>query len=184
MVKNGNLKLKPYLYDATKAITFNYTSIYEMLSPNTNIIHIHGDLKKSIILGINPGEEDKLEQIDTSFIKFKKYSQRAFYETESEYIDLVKTRTEEIKIYKREAEFKRQYYFDPTPTLLCVYGHSLDITDKDIIENLFEIATDIEIYYHSDQAKVNYIKNVVQMFGREKYDILRREKNLTFSPII
>lgn len=146
-----------------KAITFNYTSSYEIFYLHDSIYHLHGNINKRIILGINPDESDKLETVDTSFVKFKKYFQRTQYNTDRDYINWMNGLTE-------PKEF----------TTLLVMGHSLDITDKDIIIELFRKMDEINILYHSEEAKSIYISNLIKMFGKEEFDKLRKERKLTF----
>ena len=63
---------------------------------------------------------------------------------------------------------------------LTIMGHSLDITDKDIIIELFDHARAINVYYHDENAKKDYIDNLIKIFGKQKFDDLRRNKNLRF----
>ena len=111
----------------------------------------------SIILGINPDNSDSLEKIDTSFVKFKKYFQRAQYDTDRDYIDWIQALNE------------------PSETIsLLVMGHSLDTTDKDIIVELFRKMNEICILYHNDEAKSTYISNLIKMFGKEEFERFRK----------
>ena len=59
-------------------------------------------------------------------------------------------------------------------------GHSLDITDRDIIEELFQNAKEIIVIYHSISAKKSYISNLIKMFGKNKFDLLKKDKKLSF----
>ena len=71
----------------------------------------------------------------SNFIFFKKYYQRVCFKTDIEYLKAVSN------IYwnkKHEHE-----------VVLKVIGHSLDVTDKEIIKDLFETANKIKIFYHS-----------------------------------
>lgn len=171
-VKKGEvLSIHSFLPTIDYVITFNYTNTFEMISPRTEVFHIHGNVDNRIVLGINPNKDDELETIDTSFIQFKKYFQRAFYDIEDEYIEIINS----DKLYSNVHGIANKPF-------LCVFGHSLDVTDKDIIEELFNMANGIQIFYHNEQAKASYIKNIVQIFGKKGYDRLKREKNLKFTP--
>ena len=59
----------------------------------------------------------------------------------------------------------------------------LDITDRDIIATLFDMADKITVLYHSDDAKASYIKNLITIFGGENFNQLRNEKFLRFMSI-
>ncbi|MBQ8374108.1 MAG: hypothetical protein IJX98_00860 [Clostridia bacterium] len=146
-----------------KAITFNYTSSYEIFYLHDSIYHLHGNVNKKIILGINPDESDKLETIDTSFVKFKKYFQRTQYNTDWDYINWIN------ELHKPNEHMS-----------LLVMGHSLDVTDKDIIVELFRKMDEITILYHNEEAMATYISNLIRMFGKEEFDDLRKRRKLTF----
>ena len=151
------------------ACTFNYTNTHELLfCSSVPICHIHGNVKDKIVLGVNPNQCDDLSGIDTSFIQFKKYFQRVFYKTDIEYLGLI----EKIKCAK-DSDEKVQLY---------VAGHSLDETDKDVIQELFKSADRITIFYHAEQAAGKYIKNLVSIYGKKTFDEMRSEKKLEFLP--
>lgn len=148
------------------AVTFNYTNTYEKVYLSKNVFHIHGNIDNEIVLGVNPDEYDELNTIDTSFIAFKKYFQRAKYETDYEYLKWIG------KIKATKTKFS-----------LIVMGHSLDITDEDIITDLFLEAKDIVILYHNEESKMNCISNIVKIFGKDGFYDLRTDKRLTFLPL-
>ena len=153
----------------TTAITFNYTNTLEKLYGISRVFHIHGDINNNIVLGINPNEDDNIESIDTLFLCFKKYYQRVFNETDLGYINRINT----IK-----SEINRLGMID-----LLVIGHSLDITDKDILMELFDISHRITIKYHKKEVVASYIENLVTMYGKEGFDRLRTKKHLRFEQL-
>lgn len=147
-------------------ISFNYTSTYEKLYKKGEIYHIHGNVNNKIILGINPDNSDTIETIDTTFIHFKKYFQRIKYKTDFEYLDFV---ADNKKFMRNLA--------------LYVIGHSLDSTDKDVIEEVFDIASSIYILSYDEIDESNHISNLINIFGKERFDEMRRRKNITFISI-
>ncbi len=153
------------LPSSTQVYSFNYTNTYEILYSLSNVDHIHGNTESSIVLGVNPDEKDEIYSIDTSFLQFKKYFQRTFYSTDNSFL-------------------KKEYDTQNIRTLegidLYVIGHSLDVTDKDIIKLVFDSATRITVLYHSDISVKSQIKNLVEMFGKEGLDRLRAKKDLCF----
>lgn len=150
-------------------ITFNYTHTYEHLySASAPIVHIHGDTNTNIILGVNPDEKDELYEMDTTFLQFKKYFQRVFFGSDVNYI-------KRIKALQTTKKFDNGY-------TLFVIGHSLDTTDKDIIMQLFELSNRIFILYHSQGAVNGYIRNLVEIYGKEAFDEIRVTKDLQFVP--
>lgn len=142
-----------------RIITFNYTKTYERVYYN-RVHHLHGSTDGKIVLGINPDKYDKVESADTLCIAFKKYYQRVMYDTDTEYLSWINQ--------------------DGLEYTLMVMGHSLDVTDADIIMDLFSKAREITIIYHDDNAKSGYIGNIIKMYGKSGFDKLRKEKNLTF----
>lgn len=146
-----------------RAITFNYTNTYESLYFNNSAFHIHGSTNGEIVLGINSDESDTIENINTTFVCFKKYFQRTLFDTDSEYLRWIKG-----------------FVDSKLPYRLFTMGHSLDITDKDIIEDLFRNAKEIIVLYHSIDSKISYIKNLIEIFGKTDFEMLKNEKNLIF----
>lgn len=144
-------------------ISFNYTSTYEKLYFDNTIYHLHGSLEDKIIIGINPDTDDNKATIDTSFVGFKKYYQRTLFETDREYIKWINGLNDTHDEY-----------------CLTVMGHSLDVTDADIITELFQYASEINILYHNEDAKRAYITNLVKIFGKEGVDDLKLNKRLAF----
>ena len=116
-------------------------------------------------MGINSNEKDEVGTINTDFLCFKKYYQRVFYKTDIEYL----------------MALKYNDLFDSRNTNnLIVFGHSLDSTDRDIIVDLFSFSNKIKIYCYNKKAMSDNIKNLVNIYGREGFDILRSEKEMTF----
>lgn len=167
MRRRNCLQQNPALMPADCVITFNYTSTYESLYDLTlfdlthNVFHIHGCLNKRIILGINPDQSDELQTIDVSFLRFKKYFQRVLYRTDDKFLEWIAS-------YK---DFS-----------LVVMGHSLDETDKDIITQVFDRAEDITILYYNESSEASQVTNLIHIYGKEKFDKLRRIKHLRFLP--
>ena len=149
-------------------ITFNYTNTFELLEPGIEALHIHGNVNNEIVLGVNSDLNDELDNIDTLFIKFKKYYQRTFYDTDMTYLRWLRSFTKK--------ENKQSIH-------LLIMGHSLDETDKEVIENLFSLSDKIAIIYHDKSAKSQYIQNLIKIFGKHSFDQLRNKKKLEFLPI-
>lgn len=152
----------PALTNAQHIVTFNYTNTYEIVYRSGDIYHIHGDVGDRIILGISPDANDELDTIDTLFVPFKKYFQRVIYHSDDNYIN-----------WKMRSNGKMS---------LVVMGHSLDITDKDIIIQLFDAADDITILYYSERSEASMVTNLIGIYGKEQFDELRIKKRLRFLP--
>ena len=164
----GSEIIRPLGLPVDNVITFNYTNTYEKLDESANVIHIHGCLDDKIVLGINPDCNDNLDTVDTTFIAFKKYFQRTISGTDLPYLDFIKTiRSPDSSI---ENEFVHLY----------VFGHSLDVTDSDIIKDLFASSDEITILCHSNTAVGSYIANLIKIFGKDSFDKFKLENNLRF----
>jgi len=168
--KYADMEIKPRFASLTSAdqvYSLNYTSTYEVLYRPNIVEHIHGNTNENIVLGVNPDDKDEVHSLDTTFLQFKKYFQRTFYSTDVDFLRKV----------HRQVCVKTMEGND-----LFVVGHSLDVTDKDIINLVFEVADRIYVFYHDKTAVKNHIKNLVEIYGKEGLDRLRIEKHLVFLP--
>ena len=51
---------------------------------------------------------------------------------------------------------------------IYIYGHSLDVTDKDVLSRLIMMEnTKTHIYYHNREALAKQIENLVKVIGEE-----------------
>ena len=147
-------------------VSFNYTNTYELFQPSAKIFHVHGNINDKIVLGVNSDESDEENSVDISFIGFKKYYQRTYYGTDISYL-----------------RWLRELFDDSgggEDIHLLVMGHSLDVTDKDYISELFSMSSKIIILYHNDSAKSQYIKNLIKIFGIRRFEEFRDEHQLGF----
>ncbi len=180
---------------STKVLNFNYTDTYFRKYSNyndeTNIDYIHGkaDINNTIetnnmVLGIDEYLSKKKRNSDTDFIAFKKYYQRIFKGTGCKYkdwLDIIHEdyKKRQIKLEKRVMEtsgffskkqikkqVKREYLNEHN---LYIFGHSLDVTDKDILRDL--ILNNIlhtTIFYHSKEELGKKIANLVKIIGQDE----------------
>lgn len=152
-------------------ISLNYTQTYETLYDNNRlgkkrIIHIHGTTDGPIVLGVPADESDEIDRIDTAFVDFKKYYQRFAYQTDERFVSLIE--------YIQQDLNKRPKLF--------VFGHSLAETDKDIIRELFDVASKITVFFHKPTERQNYGKRLIAIFGKDGFERLRFSKHLVFIP--
>ncbi len=180
---------------STKVLNFNYTDTYFRKYSNyndeTNIDYIHGkaDINNTIetnnmVLGIDEYLSKKKRNSDTDFIAFKKSYQRIFKGTGCKYkdwLDIIHEdyKKRQIKLEKRVMEtsgffskkqikkqVKREYLNEHN---LYIFGHSLDVTDKDILRDL--ILNNIlhtTIFYHSKEELGKKIANLVKIIGQDE----------------
>lgn len=168
-MKQMNITPKCSSYpSASHIFTFNYTKTYEVLHNEASVLHLHGDTGSKIVLGVNPDENDEIYNVDTTFLQFKKYYQRILFRTDYNYLNKIKA----LSRTKNSGD----------GTTLFVIGHSLDVTDEDIIKELFSLAHKIRILYHDEERIGSYIKNLVNIYGKNEFDNIRAEKELQFLP--
>lgn len=177
LIQNQCIKLEGGLknqkWAETAVISFNYThTLANLYCPEKNIRHVHGELsafpESTIVLGVDADRLDETGK-NVTFIQFKKYYQRAFYQTDSSYISFI--------------EALAQSPATRHDLRLFVLGHSLDKTDQEIIRELFTRAKNITIFFHDDSAVTDYIRNLVSIFGKKKFDLLREKKQMAFRPL-
>lgn len=167
-------------------LSFNYSHTYQKLYGKQNVKYdyIHGETKSdstletnNIVLGIDEYLSKKKKNTNTDFIAFKKYYQRVYKETGCKYKnwvdEIVATR------YKNEISLKSQfpkqipYEKFNVRHKLYIFGHSLDITDKDVLRNL--ILNDnvyTTIFYHNKDIMGQQIENLVKVIGQD--ELIRR----------
>ncbi len=70
-----------------------------------------------------------------------------------------------------------------------IWGHSLDISDKDYILDLFSLNDDIDrnvpcdtVYYFDKTAKFSLLNNLLAILGKDKVEQWMKNKWLCFKP--
>ena len=188
--KNAN-KIK-YIDDLKidKVLSFNYTNTYESVyclnKNNIDFDFIHGKASilnsidsNNMVLGIDEYLEEPDKDIDNEYVQFKKFYQRILKMTGAHYTDWLN----EFKISK-----EKTVHVPNTKYELNIYiiGHSLDITDKDILRPiLLNDYSNVTIYHHSKKALEDQIINLVKVIGEE--NLIKRtygkNQKIKFIPI-
>ena len=160
------------------AFTFNYTNLCEKIYglSNDKVCHIHGLLEKDIILGVNPDDKDKIESINTRFLAFKKYYQRVYHNTEREFLTLKKKVKDEVDSCGIDLIGNSC----SVPITLYVVGHSLDKSDEDVIKKLIDMVTEVIVYCYNDKDVATHIRNLINIYGKEKFEELYIDKHIVF----
>ena len=179
--------------NADCVLSFNYTNTFSRLYQVKQKIgekdadlfdYIHGvaDINKELednnmVLGIDEYLSDDRKNKDVEFIIFKKYYQRIFKGTGCKYKDW----TDEIKESRKTTEiglrdeYPAQIPFQKFTSrhYIYIFGHSLDVTDKDIMKDL--ILNDnvyTIIYYYNKNDLSSKIANLVKVIGQD--ELIRR----------
>lgn len=136
----------------THLLSFNYTDTFRQLydtALNDNVDFIHGKLNEhNLVLGIGETLDETEESSIILCIRLKKYFQRIFKKTGAKYDD-----------WLTKHSFKTVY----------IYGHSLDITDKEILQPIIENAKKVIIFYYNKSAYDQQIINLVKILGKQKF---------------
>ncbi len=179
-----------------KVISFNYTNTFQKLYDKNKIMeydYIHGkaDINNSIetnnmVLGIDEYLPDDRRNRDIEFIAFKKFYQRIYKETGCKYkewVDIIKDELEDSYIslnnrigqnktlLKKQMKSYKEKYINKHN--LYIFGHSLDVTDKDVLRDL--ILNDnvyTTIFYLNKSVMGQQIANLVKVIGQD--ELIRR----------
>lgn len=167
--------------DIHAVVSFNYTDTYRVNyvtdSSKVEYDFIHGKAEIThdidtcnMVIGIDEYLEGTAREKDNEYIQFKKFFQRIYKATGSDYVDWLE------KIKPRPTE-----RYCPDETNLYIYGHSLDDTDKDILATLIT-AENVKttIFYHSQEALEKQIINLVKVITEEELIYRTGKKNIVF----
>ncbi len=147
-----------------KVLSFNYTNTYQRkYYSNDNEIeydYIHGKLdisnnieENNMVLGIDEYLSQDQKNTELEFIQFKKYFQRIYKKTGCQY----KRWVDEIKLKSTNSH------------KIFIFGHSLDITDKDVLKELIMSEnTTTKIFYYDKKTYSQYIANLVKIIGQDE----------------
>ncbi len=148
-------------------LSFNYTEVFRNLYDVEDFVsydYIHGkaDINHSLedcnlILGIDEYLGENERDHDNEFVQFKKFYQRIYKQTGCKYLSWI-------------SEFERAgTYLSPEPGKLYIIGHSLNITDKDILEKLIMTPNmETVIFYHNKDALGDQIASLVELIGENE----------------
>jgi len=196
--KNKNDWLKPDLI-----YSFNYTNTYQRIYGLIEVEYLHGSHgeDQNIVLGISDLEDDSLKELKA--YGFTKYHQKLFKDTDYLFLDVFK---EKVKTHKRKIEYFEKDFGDNDPTAkkferqkimevesklnlsISIWGHSLDVSDKDYILDLFSLNDDMDrnvrvtVYYFDKPAKFSLLNNLLAILGKDKVEQWMKNKWLCFEP--
>lgn len=176
-VFNGDEFLATNEWYDTHIVSFNYTHTLDAITRKwaeknhkIPVCYIHGELRKNnVVLGVNSDQRDEHDELELTFLVFKKYFQRVYNGTDTDYLRLL-TKIEEKDSFKNYT--------------LYVIGHSLDVTDTEVIRECFKNAGRIIVFNYNLNDVEQHIRNLVTIFGKKEFDRLRLERKLTFVALI
>lgn len=160
-------------------LSFNYTStVHDRYDPFLPAHYIHGRLRTKeylqqnmlystcqlstpLVLGFHKKQAEQ-DDISTPFLFFEKFYQRILHHTDTD-------------IYKWLEDIHNGVALETV-----VYGHSLDITDEDLIRLIFDRSNKVKIYYHTEDVLPSLLLNLVSIFGRKDVDRSHANGKLEF----
>ena len=150
-----------------KVISFNYTSTFVSYMKNpeeSNICHIHGKIRDSIsdynsplVLGIDEYLDVDSRDKNVDWAILKKYFQRIYKHSDFKY--------KGWEIFNSPNRSHSQGEID-----LYIFGHSLDITDRDVLYDLISNGrqSTTTIFYRNATQLAGELKNLIRLIGSEE----------------
>lgn len=180
-----------------KVLCFNYTNTFEKMYTSNcevDIDYIHGeahnnyDIKKNnMVLGIDEFLTTDQQNKNIEFVEFKKFYQRIYKETGCKYktwVDMIK---EDYLLYTKAKMKEIERNVTDVHSMinsiiesaiinkknrkhnLYIYGHSLDVTDGDILRELIlNNNVNTIIFYHNKESMGKQIANLVRVIGEDE----------------
>jgi hypothetical protein len=164
-------------------INFNYTDTYERIYKEetyneVTVYHIHGkvDITRSeeennMVLGIDEYWTGDKRDEKTNFTIFKKFAQRIQKHTGNDSYKYLK----EIQDIFKKKEKKWSGNVDTSKvhsdgiSYVYIFGHSLDVTDKDILSSFVgDDSTSVTVYCRNKGTEGELIANTIKLIGAEK----------------
>lgn len=144
-------------------LNFNYTNTFEKVYKDqlAEMCYVHGSIKDdNLVMGVS---DDFIENND--YIYFQKFFQRIQKRTGIEYKDF----------------FEKGYNIYKGATAeVYIMGHSLDKTDKGVLEKFFDEKYKVNIFYHAQWAYEEQVIKLVEMFGKERIIDAVAKKEINF----
>lgn len=187
-----------------KIFSFNYTNTYIRFydsSLDTDFLHGSCGEDQNIVLGISDLEYESLKKLKA--YGFTKYHQKLLKDTEYLFLDEFKNK---ISIHKKKIEyfekdfghidvkerkFERQNLMENESKLdlnIYIWGHSLDVSDKDYIIDIFSLNDEIDrnvkviVYYFDKNAKFLLLNNLLAILEKDKVELWMKKGWLKFEP--
>lgn len=182
-----------------KIFSFNYTNTCQRLHDSVAVEYLHGSCGEyqNIVLGVSDLESESLKKIKA--YGFTKYQQKLFKDTDYLFLDNYKNKAasnkKEIEDFKVEYTGRLQQVKSGLKRLenesffnlnFYIWGHSLDVSDKDYVIDLFSLNDDIDrnvrvtVYYFNKPAKFALLNNLLAILKKDKVEQWMKNKWLQF----
>lgn len=131
-------------------LSFNYTDTFKDVYSSQLLdgtCFVHGNSHDgNIVMGVS---DDFIDNND--YIYFQKFFQRIQKRTGVDYENLL----------------NNSQLYDTEPPVIYIMGHSLDKTDKGILEKFIKKEYKVHIFYYSQNAYEQQVIKLVEMFGKK-----------------
>lgn len=162
-------ELSDHIHEEMSDTNKTYMSIEAIINRNKMIVGFD-DLQDT-------DENSTPKNYELEFIDYRKYFQRIYKGTDSQYVDWLNEYQARLRksISTTEAPVNWEDVYQKkcqaqiscnTPNHIFIFGHSLDATDNEIFKDIFlrELNdTQITIYYHDSDARKRIITNLVKI---------------------
>lgn len=156
-------------------LCFNYTHTFTKhyyFENKVDIHYLHGETRTStssdnnMVLGIDEYYDIYEKDKHTNYNIYKKFTQRILNDTGFLYRNWI-TKMDNIAYKSKKYSTLEDKDF---PNNVYIFGHSLDITDKDVIKDLIDRdGVKTTIFYYDKQQQTQQIANLVKMLGQDKF---------------
>ncbi|MBI1451806.1 MULTISPECIES: AbiH family protein [Acinetobacter] len=200
-----DIKSKDWI-EPDKIFSFNYTNTYQRIYDSIIVDYLHGSHGEfqNIVLGVSDLEDDNLKKLKA--FGFTKYHQKLFKDTDYLFLDEFKNKifNQREKILdatnRKKGEIRNAHLKIIETEILglnknnnldlnfYIWGHSLDVSDKDYIIDLFSLNDDMDrnvrvtVYYFDKNAKFALLNNLLAILGKNKVEQWMKNKWLVFEP--
>ena len=154
--------------------TFNYTPTLEKMYKvdKSKVVYLHGEInedfqKQNLVLGISELNDEVKE---SKIYGFTKYYQKVNKNSNNKFVDVPKRVTSSLN-----------------ETVFYIIGHSLDLSDKEYIIDLFKFLefdhnefSKICVFYFNENDKVNKWNNLFSIIDKEIILEMNKSKRLYF----
>ena len=153
-------------------LSFNYTDTFERLylqeTDQTDICYIHGKAETAhstetcnMVLGTQETlqKSELPEEEEPALLVFKKYYQRIFKNTDSQYLDWLRRLSKSNQADRSADDVQLEVF---------VFGHSLDVTDQEVLRSfIYNAKCSTTVYYHIRPVMGTQIQNLLRIIGQK-----------------
>jgi hypothetical protein len=181
--------------------SFNYTNTYARIHHSVKIEYLHGSHGEfqNIVLGVSDLEHENLKKLKA--YGFTKYHQKLLKNTDylflEEYKNEVKDNIYQLNkhenypysnIPSEQSRMKQIIESGQLDLNFHIWGHSLDVSDRDYIFDLFSLNDEMDrnvqitVYYFDKNAKFSLLNNLLAILGKDKVELWMKKGWLKFEP--